>query len=139
MIMKTVRETPGDCGAALRAAIDAREDFRVGRKNLTGRKVNPLYGPTTVGSLPEPYKAELFHARPDFVVFSYSTPIAWHDSVTGLWNIPNVRYSVTTSSHQGIVRTALRDQREHIVTGPEISLRTGRGSGVGAFGPGWQD
>lgn len=34
------------------------------------------------------------------VIYSYSTPIAWHDSRYG-WIIPNVRYSITTSGkHQ---------------------------------------
>ena len=35
----------------------------------------------------------------DAVVSSYSTPIAWRDS--GVWIVPDVRYSITTSSkHQ---------------------------------------
>lgn len=42
----------------------------------------------------------------DYVVYSYGTPIAWHDSATG-WHIPADKYSVTTSKHQGIVRRAL--------------------------------
>lgn len=137
--MKIVKETPGDGGAALRAALDAREDFRVGRKNFTGRKVHPFYGPTTVGALPEPYKAELFYARVDFVVFSYATPIAWHDSVTGLWRSPSVRYSLTTTEHQGAFRVAMRDLWQRVDTfGPEVNIRKGLGTGVGAFGPGWQ-
>lgn len=43
--------------------------------------------------------------KPDFIVYSYGTPIAWHHA--GGWEIPAVRYSVTTSKHQGIVRRAV--------------------------------
>lgn len=35
----------------------------------------------------------------DYVIRSYSTPIAWR--VRGRWVQPEVRYSVTTSKHQG--------------------------------------
>lgn len=42
----------------------------------------------------------------DFVVYSYATPIAWH--VGGAWIIPEVRYTVTTSRHQSLVRRATR-------------------------------
>lgn len=36
----------------------------------------------------------------DYVVYSYNTPIAWYCNRSG-WNIPDQRYSVTTSGkHQ---------------------------------------
>src|ERR1022692_987307 len=35
----------------------------------------------------------------DYVVYSYSTPIAWH--VYGGWMVPDEHYSATTSCHQG--------------------------------------
>jgi hypothetical protein len=38
-------------------------------------------------------------------VYSYGTPIAWHTN-TG-WFIPDLKYSVTTSKHQGYVRRAI--------------------------------
>jgi len=41
----------------------------------------------------------------DYVVFSYSTPIAWHGP-TG-WTVTAARYSVTTSKHIGKIRTAV--------------------------------
>jgi len=44
----------------------------------------------------------------DYVVWSYSTPIAWHSPRFG-WVVPNVKYSVTTTIQQGVVRTALAD------------------------------
>ena len=41
----------------------------------------------------------------DYVVWSYGTPIAWHHEDG--WTMPEKRYSVTTSKHQGQVRRAL--------------------------------
>lgn len=48
----------------------------------------------------------------DYVVYSYSTPIAWHVSNVnadgdGEWVYPAVRYSSTTSAQQTKIRTAL--------------------------------
>lgn len=45
-------------------------------------------------------------ARVDYVIYSYATPIAWHVEGGG-WYMPDVRYSVTTGRHQGVVRVAL--------------------------------
>lgn len=41
-----------------------------------------------------------------YVVYSYATPIAWCD-VDGAWTVPDCKYSVTTSRHQGRIRAAL--------------------------------
>lgn len=35
-----------------------------------------------------------------YVVYSYSTPIAWFTDANG-WRVPTVKYSVTTTRHQG--------------------------------------
>lgn len=43
-----------------------------------------------------------------YTVYSYTTPIAWVDA-NGTWTVPNVRYSVTTTRHQGKVLAALHD------------------------------
>ena len=43
----------------------------------------------------------------DYIVYSYSTPIAWHLTSTDLWVMPDVKYSATTSKHQHYVRCAL--------------------------------
>ena len=45
------------------------------------------------------------HDEPDYVIWSYATPIAWHGKRG--WIIPDVRYSVTTSKHQSAARVAL--------------------------------
>ncbi len=47
----------------------------------------------------------------DYFVYSYRTPIAWHDKECG-WVIPNIRYSNTTSRHQSAIRAAVRDYVE---------------------------
>lgn len=41
-----------------------------------------------------------------YVIYSYGTPIAWI-SAHGKWFVPEIRYSVTTSKHQSIVRGAV--------------------------------
>lgn len=63
---------------------------------------------TVTGILPNDW-ANTFTARQqviDYVVYSYRTPIAWHDTEAG-WIVPDERYSVTTSKHQGKVRFAI--------------------------------
>jgi hypothetical protein len=56
-----------------------------------------------VGKLPEPeadeFRSALRTGAVTYVVRSYSTPIAWNTGAG--WVIPDVRYSITTSKHQG--------------------------------------
>ena len=40
-----------------------------------------------------------------YVVYSYETPIAWHDG--NGWVMPAVKYSMTTATHQAITREAI--------------------------------
>ena len=66
---------------------------------------------STLGALPDRYRVEIAAAfkragRNLYVVRSYRTPIAWWDGTE--WTIPDVRYSVTTSKHQSLVRRAAR-------------------------------
>jgi len=58
--------------------------------------------------LPREIAQEYFERRDyiDYVVISYSTPIAWHDTERG-WVMPNVSYSVTTSKAQGRIAPAV--------------------------------
>jgi hypothetical protein len=60
----------------------------------------------SIGRLPAEFRAAATDPTVDYVVMSYGTPIAWHDSVKG-WTMPDTRYSVTTSKSQGRIRTAL--------------------------------
>jgi hypothetical protein len=57
------------------------------------------------GRLPDEYEQQLRLDQPDYIVYSYGTPIAWHSN-SG-WFMPNCKYSVTTSKHQGYVRRAV--------------------------------
>lgn len=61
------------------------------------------YGASSTGRLPSEHVASARAA--DYVVYSYSTPIAWHTA--GEWVMPDESYSVTTSKQQGRIRTAL--------------------------------
>lgn len=63
----------------------------------------------TIGSGRLPRVDEYFHSlsRAQYVVYSYDTPIAWVDE-NGEVRIPDEKYSITTSRHQGIVRSYLK-------------------------------
>ena len=72
--------------------------------SLKGVKTEGTHG---TGQLPQDW-ANTFQARShviDFVVYSYATPIAWHDIEAG-WVMPDERYSPTTSKQQGKIRYA---------------------------------
>lgn len=56
---------------------------------------------TFTGYLPAEHRDAVRAAT--YVVYSYSTPIAWRNAA-GQWTCPEVRYSATTSKHQGVVR-----------------------------------
>lgn len=99
MTVLSYRQIPG--------AIARRETFRgnsmrgeVIPAGLTGRNIYPT------GILPEPWRTLLRTQSPTYVVWSYSTPIAWvnHD---GTHVIPDVKYSATSSRHQGHARRTL--------------------------------
>lgn len=72
-----------------------------------------VLGSIFAGRLPARWREVLRGERPTYVVTSYSTPIAWW-SLTHGWTVPAVRYSVTTSRHQGIVRAAVGTYREEL-------------------------
>lgn len=63
-------------------------------------------GAYATGRLPAEHRDAARATTVDYVVFSYGTPIAWHDSVTG-WVMPDERYSATTSAQQTKIRTAI--------------------------------
>ena len=49
------------------------------------------------GFLPGEWRDQFVADRPDYVVWSYATPIAWHGRHG--WVVPTVRYSPTTDRH----------------------------------------
>lgn len=90
------------------SAIARREAFTSHTGSLRGDAgvagtITPVYR----GYLPSDWSRTLTDQADsvDYIVWSYGTPIAWHLAGRG-WVIPETRYSVTTSKHQGIVRRA---------------------------------
>lgn len=84
------------------ALIRNRTPFATHTGSLSG--LFTLGAPYNTGYLPDEHRHDLReaweHAGTDlFVVYSYGTPIAWHDGER--WTRPAVKYSVTTSRHQG--------------------------------------
>lgn len=95
--------------------LENREPFEGGA--FSGRRNSPYSSqlPLAVneGILPADWLRTL-EARKhviDYVIFSYQTPIAWHDTEAG-WIIPAVKYSNTTGRHQGAVRVAVTSLKE---------------------------
>jgi hypothetical protein len=87
-------------------------DFIASRVAFTGSN---LYGMVTApnldqrssfGMLPDAHIASLLADRPSYIVWSYGTPIAWYTQ-TDQWVIPSLKYSVTTSRHQSLIRRAI--------------------------------
>jgi hypothetical protein len=83
--------------------IAARKPFRGSNTagvDATGRTVD-------TGHLPREWVQRLRSKPVTYVVFSYATPIAWvHED--GEVVIPDVKYSVSTSQHQGAARYGFR-------------------------------
>lgn len=102
---------------SLYTAIFSGDNFDSG--HMHGRKISPDY-PSTMhddfGVLDKEWREKIVRDQPDYIVYSYLTPIAWHymardddryDGERHMWVIPEERYSNTTSRHQGFARTAL--------------------------------
>jgi hypothetical protein len=85
--------------------IAARHPFHNSTGSLRGEVTVPHKTWIGTGHLPREYRGAVLAA--DYVVFSYATPIGWHVPGQG-WTVPDVKYSVTTSRHQGQVRRAAR-------------------------------
>lgn len=78
-----------------------RQDFKTGG-SLTGERGSDRgFG----GSLPQAFLSAVRSA--EYVVYSYTTPIAWLNA-DGTWTVPDVKYSVTTSRHQSKIRSAVK-------------------------------
>lgn len=95
---------------AIQAAVDTRRSFR--HETLSARWVNDVHL-CEWGQLPAAHmKAlaeEIDACGSVFVIFSYDTPIAWKACrpIIREWCVPDVKYSVTTTNHQNVVRTAV--------------------------------
>jgi hypothetical protein len=107
--MAEIKLTTRDSFADFAAVMKARKPFRTSGA-LFGGPCSPNYRPG-VGILPEEWQERLRATSVDYVVYSYATPIAWHDAYTGEWIVPDVKYSTTTSKHQGKIRSAVNSMR----------------------------
>ena len=81
--------------------IARRREFKNSTGSLRGARIEPGWVPDTLGELP--YSAATVGGvnSAEYVVYSYQTPIAWWTSRNG-WVRPPVKYSRTTSRHQGL-------------------------------------
>lgn len=85
--------------------IGERLDFNA--NNMSGRRVNGARL-SDCGELPYEYARELVSTDVDYIVFSWSTPIMWHDATTDKWRFPRVSYSQSTSRHQRVAEFAIK-------------------------------
>lgn len=100
----------------LRTILENLDEFNPDSATLRGRRIENI-DVFTVGEMPEPYRSEMNESVVTYVVYSYRTPIAyrriadWNRNGTANyeWIVPDVRYSMTTSKHQGRVRPAIAE------------------------------
>lgn len=98
-------KTPGK----IRDAVLGLKPFKIG--NVSGSCDFNGYG-----RLPAEYAAELQEAnregRLKYVLYSYGTPMAWLvEGPNGeVWAQPQVKYSVSTSGHQSVFASAIRER-----------------------------
>jgi hypothetical protein len=74
--------------------------------NSTGSFRGIVGGPGTFGELPAYWRNRFPERGVAYTIMSYSTPIAWLDH-NGEWTVPDVKYSPTTTQHQGVVAVYL--------------------------------
>ncbi len=83
-----------------------RTPFANTRGSFTASDNRHCDGP--YGQLPGPFIDQIADRTWQYMVWSYATPIAGVDMAGELW-IPSIKYSVTTSQHQGVCRAWLQD------------------------------
>ena len=89
---------------AVQAAVDLRTPFNHG--TLSAQRIEHMTYGHMIPALGRSLATEIAVNGSAFVIFSYATPIAWWSDEAQEWIIPDVKYSVTTSNHQSVVRTA---------------------------------
>lgn len=104
--MKTFR-VQRDSWLVLRDILAANEPFK-GSSSLWGE---PCQYVQHYGRLEDPHYSWLKQAvdqrQLEYVIYSYVTPIAWRSN--GVWTMPDVSYSLTTTKQQSKVRVAIAD------------------------------
>ena len=88
--------------------IARREGFSNSTGSFTGGDLQIHPNGPRLGWMPE-WANDLIGVGQVYVVFSYATPVGWFDYRRGTWVMPRVRYSATTSRHQGLLRRAIGD------------------------------
>lgn len=95
-----------DLRVGMRDAVREERPFTAGSPSTFGF---PLSGYATpngysggLGQMSEEWSAMVGEA--DYVIFSYGTPVAWLSA--GVWSVPDVTYSQTTSRYVKKVRDA---------------------------------
>ena len=96
------------------------DEFNTDSASLRGRTIHngvDIYGSGRMtGTDLDTFRGHRQAGALDYVIYSYGTPIAYriayahpqyHGRTEYKWIVPSTRYSVTTSKHQGKVRTAL--------------------------------
>lgn len=107
--MTTLFRNKRDGWWKLRDLLKERQSFHNSTNSFRGGDIwNGRYG-----QLPQSWATMLKEMAVDYVIYSYSTPIAWHvcqgedGKPTDYWVIPTVKYSVTTTNHQNIATAAI--------------------------------
>jgi len=78
--------------------------------NSTGTIRGIVGPPDDLGQLPPDWVDQFPSSGIQYTILSFATPIAWlHD---GRWTMPDVRYSQTTTIHQGWVRWPILDGQD---------------------------
>lgn len=105
------------------SAVAWRDDFVTHNQTVHGEQLGSSELATPLGVLPAEWREQLDADAPEYVVWSYSTPVAWLGKRG--YVVPDVVYSVTTARHQGYV---LRGWRGHTVI-TQLDGSTGRWRG----------
>ena len=95
------------------SAIVTRQHFANSGGTLHGSHWGDHH-PTDLGRLPAEY-ARLFNADTypgRYVVYSFTTPIAWFDTFNDHWEVPPINYSITTRKHVALVMAAIKHETE---------------------------
>jgi hypothetical protein len=102
----------------MKTKIAAEENFT--GSNTRGEKIVNGEAVYWTGRLPREWEEDLHASVVRYVVFSYSTPIAWV-TADGEAVVPAVKYSVSTSKVQGYVAAALSREHGEIRCTPKVA------------------
>jgi hypothetical protein len=105
VIAKVAKRGPNAGWWRVRDAIKYGMQFENSSRTFRGSPVTCEPSQILRGELADGYWDAMQLGRPDYVVWSYETPIAWR--VGGCWVTPDENYSPTTCYHQSQINTAI--------------------------------